>query len=79
MEVDTHAIYGKKACWVLTTPQLQLWSEGQSRLHKSIHPQSRLTTLPGSDYLTLYYNSKSVANTVLSMVNEWRKEYRLVA
>lgn len=53
--------------------------DGQKQLLENIHPNSKRVALPGSDYMTLYTHPKTVANLILTMVEQWRKESKLSA
>lgn len=56
-----------------------MWLAGQEQLLTSVHPDSKHSILPGSDYLTLYTHPKAVANLIHTMVDSWRKQAKLSA
>ena len=54
----------------------QIWKREQQRMIKAFHPHSFRTTLPGSDYVSLYQHAELVAQTILDMVKDWRQYSR---
>lgn len=70
----------EKAEEINMEPELnKVWIAGQEQLLTSVHPESKHVVIPGSDYLSLYKHPKAIANTILVMVDKWRREAKLVS
>ena len=57
----------------------QIWRREQQRMVLAVHPDSHQTTLPGSDYLSLYQHPEAVAKSVLDIVRQWKVYSRTAA